>query len=126
VRLFFFLPVRGIWLAWGTIVFTVVYAVYLGWEHYVPALVAMAAMLVWIFRRWLRKRWTSYKRARSAQKAANARRRADDAAAAIVRNLEVLDEEAPPPMPAELEEMLGRIVEETSREQKAGRAKNRR
>jgi membrane associated rhomboid family serine protease len=48
--LFFFLPVTGRVMAWGTIVVTVILAVYHGWEHYLPHLFGMAAMLAWIFR----------------------------------------------------------------------------
>jgi membrane associated rhomboid family serine protease len=125
IRLFLIFRIRGIWLAWGTIVVTVVYAVYMGWEHYIPALVAMAAMLVWIFRRWLAKRWASYRRARTQARVRAEKRRANEATSALIKQLDALDD-APPPMPPELEQMLDRIVDQASRDEKASRAKNRR
>jgi membrane associated rhomboid family serine protease len=60
--IYFFIPIRGIVIAWGTVAITVVLAVYRGWEGYLPHLFSEGAMLAWIFRGTLRRRWAEAKR----------------------------------------------------------------
>jgi membrane associated rhomboid family serine protease len=50
VRIYFVLPIRGYWLAWLTVGITIVYAVYTGWQEFLPELFAEAGMLGWMFR----------------------------------------------------------------------------
>lgn len=56
VRVYFVLPIRGLWLAWGTVAVSVVYAIYSGWSHYLPELAAEALILAWMHRDQLRKK----------------------------------------------------------------------
>jgi membrane associated rhomboid family serine protease len=67
VRIYFILPIRGYWLAWLTCGITVVYAVYSGWEHFLPELFAEAGTLAWLFRAPLASRWTAMRRDAAAQ-----------------------------------------------------------
>ena len=127
VRLFFVLPIRGLLLAWITIVLTVVYAVYSGWETHLPSLLAMGAMLLWIFRRAITRRWEAAAQARRAarvreERAAEVERRAAAAAAAAgtVRALDELDADEPPPIPPEVQEVLGRILDDAHRSKAPG------
>jgi membrane associated rhomboid family serine protease len=62
VRIYLVLPIRGYWLAWLTVAFTVIYAVYTGWTHLLPELIAQGAVLAWIYRRRLRVRWNHIRR----------------------------------------------------------------
>jgi membrane associated rhomboid family serine protease len=62
VRIYFVLPVRGYWLAWGTVAFTVVYAIYTGWMGLLPELFAEASILAWLFRKTILSRWTKTSR----------------------------------------------------------------
>ncbi len=105
VRLYMILPIRGYWLAWLTIGITVVFAVYSGWESYVPVLVADSAMVAWHFRRSIAGRWSSFRRA-SRDGAAKKKRRA---VSAYLRVIEGGDKD-PPPLPSELEGKIGRII----------------
>jgi hypothetical protein len=77
ILLFFFIPVSGTLMAWGTVVVTVVLAVYSGWEHYLPHLFAEGAMLGWLFRGRIRgavsARIGDARRAAAAQAAARRR-----------------------------------------------------
>ena len=50
VRIYFILPIRGLVMAWGTVVITIVCVVYSGWQGLVPELAAEAAMLAWMHR----------------------------------------------------------------------------
>ncbi len=61
VRIYFVLPIRGYWLAWITVGITVIYAIYAGWTHLLPELLAEASVLAWLFRKSILAR---YKRAR--------------------------------------------------------------
>lgn len=56
VRIYFVLPIRGYWLAWGSVAVSVVFAIYSGWTRYVPELAAQAATLAWMYRDDLRIR----------------------------------------------------------------------
>jgi membrane associated rhomboid family serine protease len=62
VRIYFILPITGFWLAWLTIAITVVYAVYAGWEGFLPELTGEAGILAWLFRRSLAARWGAARR----------------------------------------------------------------
>jgi membrane associated rhomboid family serine protease len=57
VRIYFVLPVRGFWFAWLTVGITVVMAVYSGWAHLLPELIAEGAVLAWFYRGRLRRGW---------------------------------------------------------------------
>jgi membrane associated rhomboid family serine protease len=92
VRIYFILPIRGYWLAWLTCAITVIYAVYHGWEHFLPELFAEGAILSWIYRSSLTKRWTTMKRAAAAQQARQKKR---TASVAYLRAVESLDDEPP-------------------------------
>lgn len=60
VRIYFILPIRGFWVAWGTVAVSVIYAIYVGWTHYLPELAAEGLMLAWFYqdelRTWLEKK----------------------------------------------------------------------
>jgi membrane associated rhomboid family serine protease len=123
VLLFFVLRVRGIVLAYLTLAVTAIYAVYEGWETYLPALFAMGTMLAWIFRRWIATRFGDLARARAreARRRADERRRAASAATSkTVTTLDELDHEEPPPIPPEVEAVLDRVLDEA----RARREKN--
>jgi membrane associated rhomboid family serine protease len=57
VRIYFVLPIRGIWLAWGTVAVTVVYCAYTGWAGLMPELLAEGVVLVWFYRKAVARRW---------------------------------------------------------------------
>jgi membrane associated rhomboid family serine protease len=80
VRIYFVLPIRGFWMAWGTVAITVVYAAYSGWLHLVPELFAELAALAWIYQKLLIARWSKARsnleaRRRAARRSAEARKR---------------------------------------------------
>jgi len=101
VRIYFILPIRGFWIAWLTVAVTVVYAIYAGWEGYLPELLAEGSILAWLFRRSLAARWARLGRdiAIRRRDAARARRRAESAA--HLRLIESVDDDAP--LPPEVE-----------------------
>jgi membrane associated rhomboid family serine protease len=68
VRIYFVLPIRGYWMAWGTVVVTVVYAIYAGWAGFVPELLGEAAALGWLFRGRVFARWSGPRRSRQTQR----------------------------------------------------------
>jgi hypothetical protein len=114
IRIYFIIPVRGIVLAWGTVALTVVYAVYAGWTHYVPNLLAEAAMLAWLYRAPVTSRAASWRRERDA---ASRKRRAQAQATQRIatvhalRKLEERDEDLAPLSP-ELEGKLESLISE--------------
>jgi membrane associated rhomboid family serine protease len=61
VRIYFILPIRGRLLAWLSVAFTVVYAIYEGWETVAPELVAELMMVAFVYRR---KLWLHWEKAR--------------------------------------------------------------
>lgn len=131
VRIFFVLPIRGLVLAWLTVALVVAFAIYFGWEGYLPGLLALGLMLGWLFRSLLAARWAKARRARRARReqelrtrAAEARSAAGKATATALQDLDALDEEAPP-VPPEVQSVLDRIVDEVSRDQRAKRARSR-
>jgi membrane associated rhomboid family serine protease len=58
VRIYFVLPIRGFWIAWLTVAVTAVFAIYSGWGKYLPELLSEGAILAWLYRRTLSKRWS--------------------------------------------------------------------
>jgi membrane associated rhomboid family serine protease len=104
VRIYFVLPIRGYWLAWLTVAVTVIFAVYSGWEHFLPELFAEAAILAWLFRRTLLARWTKMRKASQAEDLLRKRRARS---AAHLRVVESLDDN-PPDLPPDLE---GKVVD---------------
>jgi hypothetical protein len=68
--IYFFFPIRGIVIAWGTVAVTVVLAIYSGWDHYLPELFAEGGMLALMFRSRIRK--TVGQTVANAQRAAKA------------------------------------------------------
>jgi len=73
IRIWFILPIRGYVIAWGTIAITIVFAVYLGWERFVPELAAEGAILVWLFRRSVLARFSKVRRSVTASREAQRR-----------------------------------------------------
>jgi membrane associated rhomboid family serine protease len=68
VRIYFVLPIRGYWMAWGTIAVTVIYAIYAGWAGYLPELLGEAAALAWLYRTRLLARWLQSRLSRETQR----------------------------------------------------------
>ena len=64
IRIYFIIPVRGIVIAWGTIIITLLVAVYMGLGVALPYLFAEGAMLAWYFRKPVVTWWTRQKLAR--------------------------------------------------------------
>jgi membrane associated rhomboid family serine protease len=80
ISLFFVLLIRGWWMVWLTVAFTVVYAVYFGWDNYLPELLGEASILAWSFRRKILSRFTKARRSldsrrREAKRLKGARKR---------------------------------------------------
>ncbi|AKU94412.1 Rhomboid family protein [Labilithrix luteola] len=112
VRIYFVLPIKGLWLAWLTIAITIVFAVYEGWEFYLPTLAAEGGMLAWLFRRSFVGRWSSFQRqrranAQQAQARTVAKKRA--ASAAHLRVIEGGDHD-PPALSPELEGKIDALL----------------
>jgi membrane associated rhomboid family serine protease len=57
VRIYFVLPIRGFWFAWGTVALTVIYCAYTGWAGFLPELLAEGTVLAWFYRKSLSRRW---------------------------------------------------------------------
>jgi membrane associated rhomboid family serine protease len=98
VRIYFILPIRGYWLAWLTCAITVIYAVYSGWEHFLPELFAEAGILAWIYRSSLSARYTKVRR-----DAARQQQRSKGRAASVtyLRAVEA-DDDDPPELPPDV------------------------
>ena len=123
IRIYFVIPIKGIVLAWGTVALTVAYAIYEGWEHLLPNVIAQASMLGWLYRAPLVARWRTWQRVRrqqerqqrvltkSAQRTATVR---------VLHQLEDHDDDLPPLTP-EMESKLGRILEEAAKNQRKKR-----
>jgi membrane associated rhomboid family serine protease len=116
IRIYFVLPIRGYVLAWATIAITVIFAVYSGWERYLPELCAEGGMLAWLFRRSVLSRFGKAQKSWQAKRAAGkreavtrdrAKKRAESAA--YLRLVESQDEnppELPPDVDSKLDELL--------------------
>jgi membrane associated rhomboid family serine protease len=109
VRIYFVLPIRGLWIAWLTVVLTVVFAIYDGWESHLPVLFAEGATLAWMYRDVLQGRWL---RARREAKAARARAEAERRRAASARQLRQMEahDDEPPPLPPEIASQIDALL----------------
>lgn len=108
VRIWFVIPIRGLWLAWLTVAFTVACVAYYGWEAYLPEMFAEGGILAWIFRGWLAARWSKATGAvRAVRREAERRERRNERAASVayLRVVEAHDDD-PPPLPPEVEGKL--------------------
>jgi membrane associated rhomboid family serine protease len=123
MRIYFVIPIKGYVLAWGTVALTVAYAVYYGWEHVMPSLLAEGSMLAWLYRAPLVARWETWKRAR-AQAARQQRVKQKSAqrmaTVHVLHKLEEHDDDLPP-LPPEVAGKLGRILEDAARDQRKAR-----
>lgn len=109
VRIYFFIPIKGYVLAWLTVALTVVYAIYSGWDHFLPNLLAEGAMLGWIYRRPLVSRWSSWRRTQqvAAQKArTRAKQEQRMATVHVLRKIEEKDDDLAPLSPEEESKLL--------------------
>lgn len=112
IRIWFVLPIRGVVMAWLTVVVTVVFAIYRGWEHYVPELFAEATTFAWLYGGTITARW------RKARAAAGARRheaKQRDRAKKRAQSVEYLrlvekNDDAPPDLPPEVDKKLDDIL----------------
>jgi len=109
LRIYFLFPITGYWLAWATMAITAVFAVYAGWEHYLPALCAFVGVLAWLFRHSLAARVAAARRAlgarrREAERRDRAKKRAKSAA--YLRTIEEEDDDEPPPLPPDVEDRV--------------------
>lgn len=123
IRIYFVLPIRGVVLAWGTVALTVVFAIYLGWDRYVPNLVAEGAMLAWLHRGPVESRWSKWRRERaaSAQKAKTRKKQEQRMATVhVLRKIEESDEDLPP-LPPEIEGKLGQIFADAAKDKRPKR-----
>jgi membrane associated rhomboid family serine protease len=126
ILFFFLIRLPGLVIAWLTVAIVVVLSVYQGWEGHLPELAAVGGMLAWVFRGWARRRVDGMRTARRAAVRARAhekRRTAEVATARTVDGLADQDADAPPPMPPEIEGVLGRILDEVDAEQRAKRSR---
>jgi|GEM_PF-1075287 len=111
-RFWFVLSLSGYWLAWLVVALTVVFAIYFGWEHYLPHLLAEGGMVAWLFRRSLTAKLAAVRRARQERRRERTRRDVEAkrrSSAATLRAIEADDvaDEDLPPLPKELEGILG-------------------
>lgn len=114
IRIYFVIPIRGLLVAWGTVALTVLFAIYSGWDRFVPNLLAEGAMLAWLHRGPAVSRWRSWRRSQEAA-ARKARVRAKEgqrmATVHVLRKIEAHDDDLAPLSP-ELESKLGSIIAE--------------
>jgi membrane associated rhomboid family serine protease len=116
MRIYFIIPIRGYVLAWLTIAMTVVFAVYSGWERFVPELAAEGAMLTWLFRRSILSRWTKMRGAvvasREAHRREVAKRDRAKRRAQSVSYLRVVEshDDSPPDLPPEVDAKLADLL----------------
>jgi membrane associated rhomboid family serine protease len=106
VRIYFIIPITGFWLAWLTVAVTVVFAVYSGWEGYLPELFAEASILAWLYRRLLAAKWTRARRDLDLQRQRAERSRRRSKAASHLRLIESQDDDGDAPLPPELEDQV--------------------
>lgn len=105
VRIYFVLPITGTWLAWLTVAVTAAFAVYEGWEGYLPQLFAEASILGWLFRRSLLARWSAARAAAAARRHEARRAKRRNAAVTSLHLVAHEDDELPP----EIEDQLRNI-----------------
>jgi membrane associated rhomboid family serine protease len=102
VRIYFVLPIRGYWLAWLTIAFTVVFAIYMGWQLYFPQLVAQALILAYLYRGSIRAAVREKKKERRV--AVQKKKRAQSVA--YLKLLDSKEDDELPPLPPDIEKKL--------------------
>lgn len=112
IRIWFVIPIRGLVLAWLTVAVTIVFAVYSGWERFVPELAAEATMFGWLFRRSVLSRFAKVRRSfatsrHEAVKRDRAKKRAQSVA--YLRVVESHDDE-PPDLPPEVDAKLDELL----------------
>lgn len=127
IRIYFVIPIRGYVLAWLTLGITVVYAIYSGWDRYVPNLLAEGAMLGYVFRGTVLSRWSTWRRARatSARKVrarASARTKNEQRMATVhvLRAIEAKDDDLPP-LPPDVESKIGKLLADAGQDQRRKR-----
>jgi len=106
VRLYFIIPIAGYWIAWLTVALTVVFAIYWGWEGYLPDLFAEASILAWLYRRLLAAKWTRARRDLDLRRQGAERARRRSKAASHLRLIESQDDDGDAPLPPELEDKV--------------------
>lgn len=57
IRFWFVIAIPGRWFAWGTLLFTGLYAAYTGWEHELPELFMELGALAWVKQGDLLRQW---------------------------------------------------------------------
>lgn len=62
IRIYFLIPIRGFWFAWGTVALTVIYCAYTGWAPLLPELIGELTVLAWFYRKRIALRWSSVQR----------------------------------------------------------------
>lgn len=123
IRIYFVIPVRGVVLAWGTVALTVVFAIYLGWDRFVPNLIAEGAMLAWLYRGPVESRWSKWQREREVaarRERTRAKKEQRMASVHVLYALEEKDEDLPP-LPPDVEGKIGRIIADAARDQRKKR-----
>src|SRR6185295_18007866 len=73
IFIWFIIPLTGRVLAWLTVVLTVVFSIYSGWEQYLPELFAEGSMLAYLFQDRIRARWSQTKGSWDRQRVRSAR-----------------------------------------------------
>jgi membrane associated rhomboid family serine protease len=123
IRIYFVIPIRGYVLAWGTVALTIVFAIYLGWDHFVPNLLAEGAILAWLYRGPVESRWSKWRKEREASARKARLRKKQGQRMATVHVLHKLEEDDDdlPPLPPEVEGKIGRIIEDAARDQRSTR-----
>jgi len=107
VRIYFVLPITGYWLAWLTIAVTVIFAVYSGWEGFLPELFAEGSILAWLFRRSLLARWSAARAGFEARRRQARRAQQRARSTASLRLVEVHeDDELPPEIEGKLRDIF--------------------
>jgi hypothetical protein len=102
VRFYLMLPVRGYWLAWLTVLGTVVFAAYVGWAPLLTNLLAEAAILGWLSRKRLAARWAKARGSladRERERAVRRRKAARRRGGAVVEYLRPVDDPPDEPGP---------------------------
>ena len=109
VRIYFIIPIRGFWIAWLTVAITVVFAIYAGWEGYLPELFAEASILAWLYRRVLSARFARVQRDLDDRRRTVQRTQRRAKSVAHLRLVESHDD-ADVPLPPELEEKVQELL----------------
>ncbi len=113
VRIWFVFTVKAVWIAWGTLILTVLYAVYHGWEHELPVLLTEVAVFAYLFRdsvvRPLRRFRMHHLRRQEDLAALRRMRAARVKSAAHLRVIESIDDD-PPPLSPDAEARLATLL----------------